>query len=286
MILLDLSQVMISNLMMQIAINGEAISEGLVRHMTLNSIKSYVNKFGPKYGELVVCCDSRNVWRKNLFPHYKANRKKVRENSPHNWVQIFGIINTIIEELSQYMPYKVVRVDSAEADDIIAVLCHSFGSYTKNDKENILILSGDKDFAQLQKYKNVTQYSPVQKTYILTDNPAKFLQEHILLGDRGDGIPNFLSDDDTFVANKRQTPISRKKLEEWSRLDPKAYCDERMMRGYKRNEALINHDTIPINIKKEILYKYDTQIPNGRSKIMGYFMDKRLRALMEHISEF
>jgi len=184
------------------------------------------------------------------------------------------------------MPYKILQIPRAEADDVIASLCHEYGKTMRNAGENIMIVSGDKDFAQLQKYANVYQYAPIQKKNITVDNPERFLREHIMLGDRGDGVPNFLSDDDTFVSDKRQKPIMRKKLDEWSVLDPTIFCDDEMLRNYRRNEELINLDKIPKAIQQEVITQFTTQTPSPRSKILNYFIRYRLSNLTEHIGEF
>jgi len=289
MILLDLSQVMIANIMVYLTRHNGAsqiVDENTIRYMVLNSIRLLRNKFKESYGEMIICCDSNDVWRKDIFPHYKANRKKMRETSIVDWTSLFNVLGTIRNELGEHMPYKILQIPRAEADDVIASLCHEYGKTMRNAGENIMIVSGDKDFAQLQKYANVYQYAPIQKRNITVDNPERFLREHIMLGDRGDGVPNFLSDDDTFVSDKRQKPVMRKKLDEWSVLDPTIFCDDEMLRNYRRNEELINLDKIPKAIQQEVITQFTTQTPSPRSKILNYFIRYRLSNLTEHIGEF
>jgi len=289
MILLDLSQVMIANIMVYLTRHNGAsqiVDENTIRYMVLNSIRLLRNKFKESYGEMIICCDSNDVWRKDIFPHYKANRKKMRETSTVDWTSLFNVLGTIRNELGEHMPYKILQIPRAEADDVIASLCHEYGKTMRNAGENIMIVSGDKDFAQLQKYANVYQYAPIQKRNITVDNPERFLREHIMLGDRGDGVPNFLSDDDTFVSDKRQKPVMRKKLDEWSVLDPTIFCDDEMLRNYRRNEELINLDKIPKAIQQEVITQFTTQTPSPRSKILNYFIRYRLSNLTEHIGEF
>ena len=287
MILLDLNQVMISNLMMQLQRNNDEIEETMIRHMILNSIRLYNVKFGSKYGEMVIACDDKNYWRKDIFPYYKAHRKADRESSTLDWNHIFGILNTIRDELKETFPYRVIQIDRAEADDIIGTLSHRFGKTLKTEDDmNILIVSGDKDFAQLQKYANVEQYSPMLKKWIRIANPESFLREHIMRGDRGDGVPNFLSADNSIVVGSRQKPLASKKLEKWIGLDPRDFCNEIMLRNYKRNETLVNLDFVPDNIKNEINHKYNTYKIPSRSGLLNYFIKKRLKLLMDKIGEF
>jgi hypothetical protein len=280
---MDLSQVMISNLMIQLGNHTNAdIEEDLLRHMVLNSVRAYNVKFKNEFGEMIIACDAGNNWRRQVFPYYKANRRKNREKSEINWTAVFETLNKVRDELKDYFPYRVIRVDGAEADDIIGTLAQTYG----NTNEKILILSGDKDFVQLQAYMNVQQFDPVQKKWRKTNDVDKFIKEHIIRGDTGDGVPNFLSADDTFVVGARQKPISQKKLDQWLNSDPKEFCDEKMLRGYLRNQQLVDLNFIPPDIKKEVLVQYEQQAGKGRDKLFNYFIERRLKLLLESINEF
>jgi len=283
MIIMDLSQVMISNLMIQLGNHTNAnIEEDLLRHMVLNSVRAYNVKFKNEFGEMIIACDAGNNWRRQIFPYYKANRRKNREKSEINWTSVFESLNKVRDELKDYFPYRVLRVDGAEADDIIGTLAQTYG----NTNEKILILSGDKDFVQLQAYMNVQQFDPVQKKWRKTNDVDKFIKEHIIRGDAGDGVPNFLSADDTFVVGARQKPISQKKLDQWLDADPKEFCDENMLRGYLRNQQLVDLNFIPPDIKKEVLVQYEQQAGKGRDKLFNYFIEHRLKLLLESVNEF
>jgi hypothetical protein len=288
MIILDLNQIMISNLMMQIGNHTNIeLEEGLIRHMVLNSIRLNRQKFHKEFGEIVIACDDKNYWRKQTFPYYKANRKKARDKSELDWTAIFESLNKIREELKEYFPYKVIQVDTAEADDIIGTLCTQFGSEGPLAiGEKILILSGDKDFNQLQKYSNVQQYDPVRKKYIKADDPYKYLQEHIMKGDSGDGVPNFLSEDDCFVLGTRQKPLTQRKLDQWLGKKPEEFCDERMLRNYKRNQQLVDLSYIPEQIRNTVMDQFNNQNDKDRSKLFNYFIKFKLKNLIENIGDF
>ena len=278
MIFVDFNQVCISNIMQDIKNNSD-IEENLVRHMILSSLLMYKQKFGPEYGELVICCDSPKSWRKDVFPFYKANRKSYRENSDFDWKKIFLILNKIRDELRESFPYRVIEVDGAEADDII-------GQFALNAKQPLLILSSDKDFIQLQSNPNVKQYSIIQKKYLNGVDPNNYLKEHIIKGDRGDGIPNILSDDDTFVSEKRQNKLQKIKIESWIQMDPQEFCNDKMYRNYCRNEQLVSLHKTPSDIIDKIVDLYKNYKDNGRSKLFNYFVKHKLKNLMEHIQEF
>lgn len=286
MILLDLNQVMISNLMIQIKGNAD-LNEDLVRHMVLNSIRLYLNKFRKDYGELVICCDDKNYWRKDLFPYYKAHRKEDREKSDLDWGAIFDAMNKIREELKETFPYKVIQIPRAEADDIIGTLVERFGVHLKNDdSEKILILSGDKDFGQLQKYVNVDQFSPITKKWIRINDPFRFLKEHILKGDRGDGIPNFLSNDSCIISKERQKPLAKKKIDEWVDLEPEQFCSETMLRNYRRNQELVDLSYVPDEIRRQVNERFNKYTVPEKKGLLNYFIKNRLKLLIEHVGEF
>jgi len=288
MIIIDLSQVMISNLMAQLGSYTNAkIEEGLIRHMVLNSIRAYNMKFGKEYGDIVIACDDRNYWRRTIFPYYKAHRKKAREESDIDWTAVFEALNRIREELKEYLPYRVIQVDGAEADDVIGTLVHKYGKYICSaSDEKILILSGDKDFVQLQTYSNVDQYDPVRKKYIKNKDPEKFLYEHIIRGDKGDGIPNFLSADNCIVVGDRQRSITAKKLDVWLTQKPEQYCDENMLRNFNRNKQLIDLSNIPQWVRDNVLNEYEAQKDKGRQHMFNYFIKFKLKGLMESINDF
>lgn len=287
MILVDFSQVMISNIMMQLHHNKEEVNESLVRHMVLNSLRMYRQKFAD-YGEMVMCCDGPSYWRREYFPQYKAGRKKAREKSSIDWNAIFNALHTIRDEIAANMPYPVLRIEGAEADDIIGALCKHNGMVVRspdNDK-NIMIISADKDFVQLQRYANVEQYSPIQKKMVVENNPDRYRKMHILQGDSGDGVPNFLSPDNTFVDGIRQKPISKKKMEDWLTMDPEEFCEGEMLRNYMRNKKMVDFDEIPEPLQNEIVDEYVCATRNPRGKILNYFIKNRLKTLTESIGDF
>ena len=278
MILVDFNQVCISNIMQDIKSNSD-IEEDLVRHMILSSLLMYKQKFSQQYGELTICCDSPKSWRKEVFPFYKANRKNYRESSDFDWKKIFLILNKIRNELRESFPYRVIEVEGAEADDIIA-------NFAVNAKQPLLILSSDKDFIQLQTNPNVKQFSIIQKKYLNGVDPTNYLKQHIIKGDRGDGIPNILSDDDTFVSQKRQSKIVTARLNSWINMEPNEFCNDRMYRNYCRNEQLVDLNKTPSDIIDKIVDLYQNYKDNGRSKLFNYFVKHKLKNLMEHIQEF
>lgn len=278
-ILVDLNQVMISGLLSQIS-PKDKLEEDLIRHIVFNALRSNLKKF-KDYGEVILCCDSRNYWRKQIFPHYKAHRKENREKSTLDWNTIFKILNKVKADLKENFPYKVVEVDQAEADDVIATLTPRISSY-----EKVLILSSDADFKQLHKYDNVKQYNPMLGIYVTSPNPVKDLKEKIIRGDSGDGIPNILSQDDVFVIKKRQSSVTSKKLVDWLEQDPKTCFSEEIYKNYIRNDVLINFDNIPENIRSSIVEEYENSTPHTKQKLYKYFVENKLMALLDCIEDF
>jgi len=285
MIIIDLNQVSISNLMQQLGNHlNSKLDENMLRHMILNSIRSYNTKFGQDYGEIVIACDDRNYWRRQIFPYYKAHRKKAREQSELDWSTIFITLEKIRNELKEFFPYKVIHIDNAEADDVIGSLAMKYGTEDPIPLEKpILILSGDKDFVQLQTFTNVKQYDPIRKKWITHNNPKDYLYEHICKGDVGDGIPNILSDDNTFVSDKRQKPMTQKKIDLFKQ---HGIEDKQIERNFFRNSQLVDLKQIPDYIRTAVIDKYEEPKTIGKSKLMNYFIEHKLKNLMEHVGEF
>jgi len=287
MIIIDMNQISLASLMMHLNMTkAKKPDENMVRHMILNSVRMYRTMFSDKYGEVVLTYDSKHYWRRDFFPQYKSNRKKGREEDGRNWDAIFEVLNKIKSEIKENLPYKFLEVYGAEADDIIATLCkHSQTEKDRTKNENILIVSGDKDFIQLQKYVNVKQYSPILKKYVDGHNPDTYIKEHILKGDTSDGVPNVLSPDNTFTDGLRQRPLGKKKIETWLNIDINDLQDE-VKRNYQRNEKLIDLSKIPNELEDEILTEFHGAPFGDRSKLLNYFIKSRLKNLTETIGEF
>ena len=285
MILVDLNQVLLAGLMAQIANQKNVkLEESLIRHMILNIIRSHLKNFRKEYGEVVLCSDNRKYWRKEFFPFYKAGRKKSRKNSDLDWHLIFDMLAKFKVELKENFPYKVIDVEGAEADDIIGTLVPR---HIMN--ENILIISSDGDFLQLQMYNgrskySVKQYNPTQKKFLISENPLDELKQKIINGDKGDGIPNILSPSDTFVREIRQKVMTEAKLTKFMSEHYTEY-DENSKIGFSRNQTLIDLRNIPGDIQSKIINTYEETVP-VKGKLLDYFIANKLFNLMEVIEEF
>ena len=282
MILVDFSAIAVANIAVQ-----KLNDEDMIRHMILNTLRMYRKKYKDKFGELVLACDGPNNWRKTVYPQYKANRKKGRDNSSFDWNSAFTIMNNVREEIKEHFPYKVLHIDGCEADDIIGTLVENtqeFGQY-----EEVMIISGDKDFVQLQKYENVQQFSPVQKKQVVEKNPRAFLVEQIMRGDTSDGVPNVLSEDNTFVEGLRQTPLTQKKLDALiaDLNDGELLYAASWYRNYCRNKKLIDLSETPTDLKSQIIMEFNESIPDERRKmVFPYLINKRCNQLIDSVQEF
>lgn len=282
-ILVDYNQVVLASLFASIGNHTNVeIDENLIRHMLLNSLRMNRKKFGDKYGELVICADGKNSWRREAYPYYKANRKKSRDESELDWGNLFNIINTIREELRDFFPYKVIHIEHCEADDVIGTVIHKYGTELNTGGDRYLILSGDKDYIQLQKYANVDQYDPVRKRWIRNDNPERYLQEHILKGDTSDGVPNVLSDDNCLAIGRRQKPMTQKRLH----ILKEGGFDEETNRRFHRNKMMIDLSEIPQKYQDQIMREYEQKEDVGREQLFNFFIDKKLKNLITDIQDF
>jgi 5'-3' exonuclease len=282
MILIDYNQIALSNIIVQ-----KLNDEQMIRHMILNSIRMYNKKYRQKYGQMVICCDGANTWRKEYFPQYKASRKKSRdEQSDTDWPEIFRILNLVRDEIKENLPYKVIHLEGCEADDVIGALTLEAQEFGKG--EPIKIISSDKDFIQLHRFNDVSQFSPMQKKEVTDKNPHIYRFNHIMKGDKGDGIPNVKSGDNVFVDSVRQTPVSAKQLEEWldNAENLKDVLSEELYRNYQRNKTLIDLSEIPKPVYEKIINTFDNTKKPMQMKVLNYLIKKRCNLLIECVEEF
>jgi hypothetical protein len=296
MIVVDYNQTAISNLMAELGGRTDVeLNVPLLKHMIVNSLRGYKQKFGHEYGEIVIACDNMKYWRRDVFPLYKAGRKKAREDSGFDWKLIFETLTTIREEINLYFPYKVLNVEGAEADDVIAILAEwtqtndlkNASVIAEGDPKPFLIISGDHDFIQLQRYKNVKQFSPIQKKYVKPDTtPERYVLEHTIRGDKGDGVPNAFSADDCLVNGIKQKSISTKKLEGWLDDPTTLPNDDEFVQRYNRNKLLVDFRSIPVEIKERILATFNAQPKKDKSKLLNYFIENKMKNMLELIEDF
>lgn len=281
MIIIDYSGIALSSIIV-----SKTLDENMVRHMILNSIRMYRSKFHKEYGEVILACDGANNWRRGAFPQYKANRRKGRDDSDFDWNEAFRILHMVKDEIKENFPYKVIHEEGCEADDIIGTLVQNtqeFGSY-----EPVMIVSADGDFKQLQQYDNVKQFSPLLKKFVTEDHPRLNLAIKIIKGDKGDGVPNILSDDNVFIEELRQTPVSKKKLNEiLNYLDETDTEVPSWWRNFQRNEMLIDLTKTPQYLKDNILKSFLEQDQWGnKGKVLPYLINKKCKMLIECVEEF
>ena len=265
----------------------------LVRHVILSQLKYYNTKYKQQYGKLIVCCDGRNYWRKKIFPLYKANRKGMRSKIDLDWNLIFDTINKTIDDLHENFLFPVIRVDYAESDDIIATLTKYFQDHEVvegpmfDSKQEILIVSSDKDFVQLHVYDNVKQISPVTKRFVSDPDPALYLQKKVLGGDKGDNIANVLSDDDVFNnPEKKSAKMTQKRVTALLETGYDNCQDERIKKNWYRNKVLIDFAYIPEKISNRIIETYQQPIQGSKQKIFDYLIKHQCNLLLNDINAY
>ena len=277
MILVDANQIAISHLMVRQKIE-DGINIDSVRRSIVKVLARIQKQYGAEYGKMVLCYDDKNYWRTQAFPFYKKNRKQERETSKYDWDMVFSVLNKIRDEIRRNLPYYVIQVQGAEADDVIAAL-----SRFNHSSDKILILSADKDFIQLHKYPTVKQYDPIRNRWIENEDPIQYLQEHIIRGDRSDGIPNILTCDDAMVSGKTQKKMSKEKISALASMDPADFTNYIRLRNWKRNSELIDFAKIPRPIVDNIIMTYNKYRANTSIDIQ-YFIDNNIQDLIEDFS--
>lgn len=313
---IDYNQLAIAAVMAEAYGSEQEIDWNFCRHIILNSIRMYHTRHRNKYGQTIIACDGANNWRKRVFPQYKAARKKNRDESPIDWDMLYNVLHSVRKDLRDHFPFRVIHVEGVEADDIIGMLAFQ----AVKVQTPLMIVSGDKDFQQLQQKeddflpgstpKYVLQYAPAKKEEIVCEDPDEFLAIHILKGDSGDGIPNVLSPDDVFLLEGvRQSPVSAKMKSEWmdhwinGQLDDSFFAEyergnvwqstkkkgvdvHEIKRNYERNRQLIDLRMIPKELKASIAEAV-VEPPRGNfESVMMYFGENDMGRLLDCIDDF
>lgn len=279
MILVDLNNVVFGRIVIEFS--NQALTKDHLRHIILDTLQTRILKHRKEYGDVIIAKDGKNYWRKKIFPYYKQQRKAQRDKSIIDWVSLFGYMDELAEEFKVYLPYPFVTLNEAEADDVIYCMIVNL-----RKGEKTLILSGDKDLGQLQRYEGVSQYNPNQKTWVEVSDPNTFLQEHIFRGDASDGVPNILSQDSCFVSRIRQTTLRRERVSAWIDKDPRDVLTPEQLRNYHRNKTMIDLNEIPFHIQDQIAALYEEQANKQKMSLYKYFHSHRLKGLMESINDF
>ena len=112
--------------------------------------------------------------------------------------------------------------------------------------------------------------------------------EHILRGDRGDGVVNVLSPDNALVDGIRQTAIKETFIQEVLQMDdPHKGLSGDVLEKYKRNEKLVNLDFIPQEFVDKIIDTYTSATPKmDKMKLMSYFGKHKMKLMMAELQDF
>lgn len=298
MLIIDYSQVCIAALSPffdEMGSNPTSV-ENLGRHAILSKIKAIRVQF-KEYGEMIIACDGKNYWRKDVHPHYKGLRKKAREESNIPWPEIYRVMDMVRNELAEHSMYKVIRHERAEADDIMAILTLHVANKRlvevglEMDYQPVMLVTSDGDMKQLHATPNVKQYSPMHAKYVKLDkgeSAVDFLRHKIIVGDSSDGIPNAFSDINCLMDKIRQTPATEKRIKPLleSEILSDGTNDDKIKSRLEQNETLISFHKIPQWLIDEIIEAYDTK-PNGtRMTLFKYLAENKCRLLLDEIQQF
>lgn len=263
----------------------------LWRFMVLDAIYQLMLRFEPS--EVVLAVDNKNTWRKSYFPRYKESRKKKRDKDDGiNWELIFGIMEKYQKELRHHFPFKVLKIRSAEADDIIAVIA-------MDGERDSIVSSNDEDFLQLCSARTQI-WNPSKQKIMEVDDPKKFLTMKCLTGQPKDDIFNVLTPDDWGITpqteGKRKPglgavgaeKILNEGLENWLSKNKKEKFDVVVdaEKNFKRNQILIDFAKIPNTIRDRVLkayYEYNFPPPQN----MYPFLKKyKMRGFVQEYPKF
>lgn len=256
------------------------------KHTMFNNIFAACKKF--EATKVILAVDSKESWRRKIYPEYKQTRKENRETSHDdiNWNDFFNAFQEFVEDVKKYFPIYVLQIKYMEADDIAAIITKEFQSEEK------IIITSDSDYIQLLKYNNIKIYDPIKAQFIQSSDPEKQLKIKILMGDKGDNIKAIKPKVGEKTAEKLvENPELLNELFEdatvsYTKTDGTVVTlGEEYKLNYKRNTALIDLSKIPSifeKVTKETIQNYN--LPTGK-EIAQYFIINKYRDLTRRIEE-
>lgn len=289
-LLVDLSQIVHATVTATFK-EGDKIDVSMMRHLILSTLKHNVLKFRKDgYEEVVICVDNAmpSYWRREVAYFYKKNRAKAREESDWDWDGYFEGLRTVIEEFKKNMPYVIMDIPKAEADDSIAVLTKKLTL----EGHKVMIISSDGDFTQLHKFPNVSQYSPMMKKLVKakSGSPALDLMTKLIKGDKKDNVASINVRSDfwyTRVDGERTPSTKTKFIEEClDASDISELLSETQYQRFKENQVMIDFEFIRQDIKDAILDLYNNYKKPGKGKIYPYFVKSGLSKLIKDVGDF
>lgn len=218
-----------------------------------------------KANSIVIMRDSPNIWRRDIYPEYKANHTSSLDDIYYK--DTIAAVDMLCEFFENNTAAWVFSYPRAEADDLIGIWCQ------ESTSENI-ILSSDKDFIQLICEKTKL-YSPVQDVYRESEDTEYDLFLKCIRGDSGDNVRSaFPRVKETLLKKAWVDQIEMLNLLETIRHDGVKVGDALSM-----NISLIDLTQQPDSMRKSIINTFTQKQPSKYSmtKAYRYFGDKGLK---------
>lgn len=249
-------------------------SRELIIHDFLLQIRALEMKY--KADGILVACDERNLWRKEIYPEYKGQRDKKRD--PH-YEEVRGIMDELKDFFNNFTKIPAISVPRNEADDVIAIASRI--STQKN-----VIVSSDKDFIQLINDKTIL-YSPPLRAERETKDKEFELFEKCIRGDSGDNVFSAYPR----VRTKVLEAVWGDELAMANLFETKRKIDGRKVgEVYEFNKSLIDLDMIPQDHQDTISDKIIEEVSNGSKfnylGMLRFFGQNNLKKLAKQEQKF
>lgn len=241
---------------------------GLALHIFLNAMNKYYKQFKPD--QIAMTFEGSNNWRKDYTKSaaciskkvYKANRVK-----DPSMIPFFELIKAFEDLARNHTSLVCLSNPILEGDDLFAGYVQRFTA----QGDEVIGISGDKDFVQLLKYPNFTLINPdtgkprLLKDVCGVDDPVFFMFEKAMRGDRGDNIfPAYPR-----VLKKRllkcledDYELTKIMNETWSYTDPETQESTEFRVGdlFNENILLMDLEAQPEHIRKVIQETLDYEL--------------------------
>jgi len=272
---------------------------GLALHMALNTLKSHYNRVKPD--QMALTFEGANNWRKAYTRSeecvskriYKANR--VKDDS---MIPFFELIKAFEQLAREHTSLVCLSNPNCEGDDLFSAYVQKY----TGEGDEVVGLSGDKDFVQLLKFEGFSLLNPDKlgaernkdKEGNLID-PYYFMFEKAFRGDTGDNVmPAYPRVRSTRMkkAFTDQYELTNMLNETWSFNEPST-GEERIFRVgdlFEENQILMNLEKQPQWVKDEMTKTLEHEVVNhGKFSLFHFqkFCGKyNLKKIGDDVSSF
>lgn len=269
---------------------------GLTMHISLMTINKWFNKYNPQRVVFAFEGGKQNSWRKMWTSANSKRGKEYKGNRVYDpsYEFIYKLMDDFRDVMKGHTSIICLDVAGMEADDSIAAYCQLYAG----PDEQVIIISGDKDFTQLLRDQNVRLLNPDDGKFRNTPQSKEYepnieywIFKKCIRGDMGDYVHSaFPRVRETKIREAFESQYHRANFlnEKWTDADG---VEHKVGDLYEENRLLLDLTLQPTDLRTYLEDEVKTQVAATRAKyahfwFLGFCNRYKLRKLAEDASRF